>query len=337
MVTNRLRLRSVTRVLAWTCCAILLASENSWTKLAAPRNPFDGVLDAELVVIVRGAGPGAFAVQEVFLGGSSIGDMIALPDFKLYTPQKYGPDIVEATTERTRILMFLRRSDAQIWELIGFKDCFFWVQDPRQIFQLEDLAKRAVDARQRWQNAAQIADARERVAALWEFVFRQKYGRIFFEHTMEELRKAGAPAGDYIAEKFDSTPWNDRSPFYNEAGTYGSEALHQKLISHLQESQRGYEAFVLTSGWAPKDALSHWNEYPELAKDLYGEIYYGLAGIASFKDPRDLPLIREVALWAVDFHLEQPCEAALDAFRSMPSGDNVPIVAAIQGEFPRLH
>ena len=337
MVTNRLQLRSVTRVLAWTWCAILLASGTCWTKLVGPRNPFDGVLDADLVVIVKESGQSAFSVEEVFLGTASIGDIIALPDFKLSTPQRDGPDIVEATTEETRILMFLRRGPAQIWELTGFNDCLFWVQDPKQIFQLENMAKRAVDARQRWQNAAQIADAKERVAALWEFVFRQKYGRIFFEHTMEELRKAGTPAGDYIAEKFDSTPWNDRSPFYNEAGAYGSEALHERLISHLQKSLRAYEAFVLAAGWAPKDAFSHWNEYPESAKDLYGEIYYGLAGIASFKDPRDLPLIREAALRAVDFHLEEPCQAALDAFRSMPSGDNVPIIAAIQGEFPRLH
>jgi hypothetical protein len=195
MQTNRLRSRPIARVLPWACCAMLLASQTSWPKLVAPRNPLDGVLDAEVVVIVKVVGSGAFGVEEVFLGETNIGDVIALPDFKLFTPQRYGPDVVEATTEKTRILMFLRRGAAQIWELTGFKDCFFWVQDPGQIIQLEDMAKRAVDARQRWQHAAQITDARERVAALWEFVFRQKYGRIFFEHTMAELRKAGLQPG----------------------------------------------------------------------------------------------------------------------------------------------
>jgi hypothetical protein len=99
---------------------MLLASETSWPKLVAPRNPFDGILDAEVVVIVKEVGSGAFGVEEVFLGAANIGDVIALPDFKLFTPQRYGPDIVEATTEKTRILMFLRRGAAQIWELTGF-------------------------------------------------------------------------------------------------------------------------------------------------------------------------------------------------------------------------
>jgi hypothetical protein len=112
--------------------------------------------------------------------------------------------------------------------------------------------------------------------------------------------------------------------------------LHEKLINNLQKARKAFEAFVSASGWAPKDAFSHWNELPESAKDLYGEIYYGLDGIGSFHDPRDLPLIREAALWAVDNHLEKPCEAALDAFRSMPESANVPVIAAIRREFPRL-
>jgi hypothetical protein len=234
---------------------MLLASETSWPKLVAPRNPFDGVLDAEVVVIVKEVGSGAFGVEEVFLGAANIGDVIALPDFKLFTPQRYGPDIVEATTEKTRILMFLQRGAAQIWELTGFKDCFFWVQDPGQIIQLEDMAKRAVDARQRWRDAAQIADARERVGALWEFVFRQKYGRIFFEHTMAELRKAGAPAGDYIAKKFDSMPWNDRSPFYNEAGRMVVRRCTKNLSVICEGIRKGMKLSYWRRGGMPKTPL----------------------------------------------------------------------------------
>jgi hypothetical protein len=328
--------RKAVRALALVCCAALIAGEPSGAKLVSPRNPFDGVLDAELLAIVKPAGSGAFTAEEVFLGTARSGDVIALPDFKLSTPQPNGPDIVEAITEKTRILMFLRHSAARAWELTGYDGCFFWVDDGGQILQLENIAKRALDARERWEKAAQISEPSERVAALWEFVFRYKYGRTFFEHTMAELRKAGVPAGDYIAEKFDSMSWNDRAPFYNEAGVYGSERLHEKLISNLEQDRNAYETFVLKSGWNPKEVFSHWNELPESAKDLYGEIYYGLAGLASFKNRGDLPLIRDVALWAVENHLEQTSEAALDAFRAMPDQDNLPVIAAIQREFPRL-
>lgn len=315
---------------------MLSANELAFAKLVAPRNTLDGVLDAELVVIVKQAGSGAFAVEEVFLGASKVGDVIALPDFKLFTPQRDGPDTVEALTEKTRVLMFLRYSAAQAWELTGYDGCFFWVQDAGQILQLEDLAKYALDARQDWEQAARITEPRERVATLWKFVFRYKYGRTFFEHTMTELRKAGAPAGDYIAEKFDTMSWNDRAPFYNEAGAYGSERLHEKLITDLEKDRKAYDAFVVRSGWGPKEVSSHWNELPESAKDLSGEIYYGLAGLASFKNRSDLTLIRDVALWAVQNHLEQTSEAALNAFRAMPDKDNPPGIAAIQSEFPDI-
>jgi len=336
MLKDWFRSEPAARALIWVCCAALITGEPSLAKLVAPRNPLDGVLDAELVVIVKQAGSGAFSVEEVLLGTARAGDVIAVPDFKLSTPQEYGPDIVEAVTENTRILMFLRHSPAQVWELTGYDGCFFWVHDAGQISQLENMARRALDARRKWEQAAKISEPSERVAALWEFVFRYKYGRTFFEHTMAELRKAGAPAGDYIAEKFDSMPWNDRSPFYSEAGAYGSERLHEKLISDLAKDREAYEAFVSRTAWNPKDVFNHWNELPEPAKDLYGEIYYGLAGVGSFKAQRDLPLIRTVALWAVAYHLEQPCEAALNAFRDLPDAENLAVISAIQKEFSEI-
>ena len=317
-------------------CSLLLTREPASAKLVAARNPLDGVLDAELVAIVRQAGPGEFAVERVFLGGAKTGDVIGLPGFKLSTPQADGPDIVEAITEDTRILMFLRHGAADSWELTGYTNCFFWVQDSGQSFQLQDKAERALDTRQRWEEATRIAEPGARVAALWEFVFGFKYGRTFFEHTMKELRKTGALAGDYIAEKFDSMSWNERSPFYNEAGAYGSELLHEKLINDLTRDREAWEAFVLRSGWNPKDVSSHWNGLPESAKDLYGEVYYGLAGIASFKARRDLPLIQTVGLWAVAYHLEQPSEVALRALKEMPDSANLPVIAAIEKEFPEI-
>jgi hypothetical protein len=336
MLGDWLRCGRAVRGLALVCCAALMTGEPSCAKLVAARNPLDGVLDAELIVIVKHAGSGAFAAEEALLGTARAGDVIAVPDFKLSAPQENGPDIVEAITENTRILMFLRRSAAGTWERTGYDGCFFWVQDAGQISQLENIAKRALDARERWEKAAQIGEPIERVAALWEFVFRYKYGRTFFEHTMAELGKAGVPAGDYIAEKFDSMSWNDRSPFYNEAGVYGSEKLHEKLISDLAKDRKAYEVFVSRTAWNPKDIFSHWNELPESAKDLYGEVYYGLAGIASFKARGDLPLIRTVALWAVENRLEQPCEAALHAFRDMPDPENLAVISAIQKEFPEI-
>jgi hypothetical protein len=47
-----------------------------------------------------------------------------------------------------------------------------------------------------------------------------------------------------------------------------------------------------------------------------------------------LPLIREIARWAVNHQLEQTCKAALDAFRTMPDQDNLPVISLIWEKFP---
>jgi len=73
---------------------------------------------------------------------------------------------------------------------------------------------------------------------------------------------------------------------------------------------------------------------PENVKDIYGDIYYGLAGLASFRDEDDLPMIRDIARWRSSMDLEQTCEAALDAFRTMPDKDNLPVISLIWKKFP---
>jgi hypothetical protein len=68
-------------------------------------------------------------------------------------------------------------------------------------------------------------------------------------------------------------------------------------------------------------------------KDMWGELYYGLAGLASFRDKKDLPFVRQLALWAVDRRFKQTCDAALGAFANMPESANLPVIDAIWEEF----
>jgi hypothetical protein len=120
-------------------CCLLLASTGSYAKLVPGRDFRNGILDAELVVIVLRQSPNSFKVEEVFLGNASIGDSIELQGFRLLTEQQYGPDIIEPITANTRILLFLHhKKDAPAtWEPTYFGYSFFWVQDPRQVTQLE--------------------------------------------------------------------------------------------------------------------------------------------------------------------------------------------------------
>ena len=82
------------RALLLLCC-LLLASTASFAKLVAGRDFRNGILDAELVVIVLQQSPDSFRVEEVFLGNANKGDSIQLSGFRLFTEQQYGPDIVD--------------------------------------------------------------------------------------------------------------------------------------------------------------------------------------------------------------------------------------------------
>jgi len=93
------------RALLVLCC-LLVCSRVSFAKLVAARDYRNGILDAELVVIVSQESPSSFRVQEEFLGSANKGDFIELPGFRLFTEQQYGPDIVEPITPNTRILLF---------------------------------------------------------------------------------------------------------------------------------------------------------------------------------------------------------------------------------------
>lgn len=328
-------LDSPMRVLLVLCC-LLLSAIASFAKLVAARDYRNGILDAELVVIVSQERPGSFTVEEAFLGSAKRGDSLELPGFRLFTEQEYGPDIVEPITRNTRILLFLyhKKGVPAAWEPTHFGYSFFWVQNPGQVSRLRETAERAVALRRRWDEAANAPDPRQRVAALWPFLSMKDYGPDLLRHTESALRQVAPISGDYFAEHFDDMPHSDRMDLLRDAGSYGGDKLHQKLTADIKTQQELYERFVSTYKLNDHNGLANWNEAPDSFKDSYGEIYYGLAGLASFQRRDDLPEIREIALWAVKYGLDQPCETALEAFQTMPDKDNLPVISMISKKFP---
>lgn len=323
------------RMILFLCC-VFLCSPASFSKLLTPRDFSYGVLDAELVVIVHQESHSKFMVEEVFLGNASGGDSIKLPDFRLFTEQRDGPDTVEPITSGTRILLFLHhKKDAPAaWEPTYFGNCFFWVQDPQQVSQLRNMAEQAVALRRRWEEAAATPDSRRRAEALWPFLSMKEYGDDIRKHTESALQKIAPVSGDFFAGQFASMSRWDRADLFRNAGAYGGDKLHETLANHIEIQQQVYEKFESTLVSNGQDELARWNTLPEHVKDTIGDIYYGLAGLASFQRRDDLPLIREIARWAVKYRLEQTSEAALDAFRTMPDEENLPVIALIWKTFP---
>jgi hypothetical protein len=313
-----------------------LVTLSAFGRMVPLRDPVDGVLDAELVVIVQRSPlekPGLFRILEVFLGNKKRDDLINVGDFTLAIVQQYGSPVIEPITEETRILLFLQRKQdsATEWEPTYFKDSFFWVQRPQEVALLRRAAERAVDLRQQWEHAADIVDPKQRVAALWPFLAMPRLGVSFFKHTESELQKAKPPSGEYFAEHLDDMSHNERMSLLPSAGAYGSDMLHEKLKSYLNEQRQRYEQFVAAFGRRPRDI--EWNSMPDKIKDVQGELYYGLGGLAKFDDRNDLPYIRRMAIWAAQYHLEQTAEAAVNAFRDMPDRANLPAIQQVLNEF----
>ena len=321
------------RFLVFLCTFLL--SLQSLARMVPRKDPLNGVLDADLVVIVQPWGAAAsksYRVSEVFWGTAKVGDLLDLGNFQLEVVQESGPPLVEPTTPETRILLFLhhpRESPTQ-WEPTDFQSAFFWASRTQEAV-LRRAAERAVELRRAWEQAASIADAKMRAAALWPYLDTSTYGVSFLHHTESELKKAKPQSGEYFAQRFDDMSHENRMVLLGSAGEYGSKALQRKVRSDIDLQRRVYEEFVTSFERLPKE--SDWNLLPGPLKDCRGELYYAVAGLGTFKDREDLPFIREVALWSAKYHLEQTADAALDAFREMPDEKNLAVIDAILKEF----
>ena len=109
----------------------ILVSLNAFARVVPNKDPLDGVLDAQLVVIVGpslSGKPGPFRIGEVFLGDLHVGDSIDLGDFKLSITQEYGPPIVEPINPTTRILLFLQKAknSPALWKPTHFEESYFF-------------------------------------------------------------------------------------------------------------------------------------------------------------------------------------------------------------------
>jgi len=312
---------------------MFLLTDWSYARIVPPRDPRDGVLDASLVVIVSKKQEGVLRIEEMILGQRKAGDTIRLPGFRLHTIQRHGPEKVEPFTEQTRALLFLKRKDddPDALEITYHGYCFFWVHETGKIPDLRRIGEKAVSLRKSWEDARDIGDEKTRVEALWPYLWN--HGSTFHRHTETELQKTGVAAGEYIAERLPDMSHGHRMSLLTELGAYGSERLHAALVSHLRRQRELYEAFLTEHGPGAKHLIEDWNKAPSKIRNIWSELYYGVAGLASFRDRRDLEFVKELALWAVDHRFKQTCDAALAAFRDMPDRGNLPVIDAIWKEF----
>jgi hypothetical protein len=324
------------RVVVIICC-LLAFTASAIAKLTSGFDYRVGILDADLVCIVSQKMPDVFKVDEVFLATGPAPEYIRLPGFQLATQQQYGPDIVEPITADTRILMYLRhkKDSPASWEVSRHGISFSWVNNPEQTQQLRNVAEKAVDLRRRFEAASNIPGPLPRTAALWPFLDIAAFGPEVARRAEEVLKHTAPVAGDYIADHFYEGPDEERMDLLRDAGEYGGDRLHEKVKNLIPVHQSIYESYAVAHNFDGQLSQVAWNTMPDAIKNSYGYIYYGAAGLARFNRRDDLAQFREIGRWGVKYGLQQPCEAALDAFRAMPDEENLPVIALIRERFKK--
>lgn len=297
-------------------------------EIQLPNNPRNGALDATAIVVVRRQDD-AWRVTESLLGEHDVDAVLRLTDLQLERRDRLTRQ--QPVTEQTRVLVLLgpdrhRNGDLRV---SYHGSCFARVEDEADVAQLRKISRDVLELRQEWNDALALKRHEDRVRALWPYVWDG--GIVVPRRTADELKKLAPVSGNYIASQFGNLSHSQRMTLLSDANEYGGDQLHKLVIAHLNSLQDEYNTWLAEDG-AGVDT-DDWKVLPERAKEMRGELYYGLHGLAGFRNRDDLPFIRDLATWALKHRLKQTCEAALTAFRHMPDRSNLPLIAGIWSEF----
>jgi hypothetical protein len=291
------------------------------------------VLDSELIVLVRREGEDAYRIEEVFLGVRKPGDSVRLPGFRLAWPRRRGrPDVVEEFRPETRILLCLKEPEPKFrrwFESTG--QWAGWAHDAEGIGKLRESARDAVAIRRVWEEACAIPDETARFEKLWPYLWDPNY--CFGLRTFEQLVSIRGTASPLLAKRLPSLDHDQRMSLLPNLGRIGGRPIHDWLALHLKSLQQRHLAWCEKYEGDARNVFDDWQNCPDEPSVVHGELYYGLGGLVDFKDRADLPYIRSLALWAVDYRFKQVCDAALDGFHDMPDRENLPVIEAIMNEF----
>ena len=314
---------------AWFCMTVMvLCANGADAELRLPNDPRNGALDAVEILIVRKQADD-WRVVETLLGKRDVDSVLKLTDLKVDRSDRLEPE--RPVTARTRVLVLLgpERNDEGDLRVSFHSSCFARVEDPADITSLRQTARDVLQLRSDWNRARGQKQREHRVVALWPFLWNG--GMVIPRRTAEELKKLTPVSGNYIVDQFDELSHRQRMTLLSDANEYGGQKLHQRLKKYLKTLRADYDAMLEQSG--PDVATEDWSNLPQSVQNLRGELYYGLHGLAAFRDQDDLPFIRDMASWALKRRLKQTCDAALSGFKFMPARANLPLIAGIWSEF----
>lgn len=306
----------------------------------SPNNPFPEAPPSSVPALppslqpgtLPGAPPGAPPGDVPPVGALPGVDPFSMPNPTLApTPTPTPVSLDPAQNRRILLYLWYAPDNSGRYSITQDGEAYAWVGDAANIALLRQQAVSALGALHDWKLALAVANPRARLAALWPFL--SGYDGRYNALAQRQLRRIGVSAGDYIAARWSQTDSSLRMTLLPNLASYHSEALHRKLLAHLQSLQPRYERYLVSLEKPDRERADDWADLPEKIKSLYGETYYGLMGLADFRDPRDLPYIRALAVWALKYRFKQTDDAALHAFKLMPAEANVLVISDIWREY----
>jgi len=326
------------RCLTYAPLLVLCIAAPALAETAPRQDPNDAVFTATAVVIVAPDKPDTFTIERSYRGDLAIGSKIELPKFKLITYGLLQEPHVQPLTDDTRILMFLRpdAKNPAVLEITDWGYAYF-TRDVAKIDELEAIAKRAIALHKKWQDARDLPDRQDRVEALFPYLLEWRPDARQHRHTdrscrtltLAELAKLNPASGDYLATRLATVSPRDREHLLQDISELPSPAAHGAAIVSVDRALERFSTYLADHNLKTLDARKNWLDLPEQLQDDYAIAYYGLAAVASFKDPTDLPYFRRLVSLLVANNFDGPLEMCLRAMAANPVAENVPVLVSI--------
>ena len=107
---------------------------------------------------------------------------------------------------------------------------------------MRNAAEDALALRREWEAARDIPDARQRVEALWQYLWNNE--ELLHDHTKAELKKSGAVTTDYIVSQLENLDMVQLFMLLPDFKEFSGHSSHKVLVSYLQKWREAYDREV---------------------------------------------------------------------------------------------
>jgi len=305
-----------------------------------PDHRYGGYL-ATHVAIVKAVDKDNYQVEEVFQGKFNTKEVLNLP--YIYRSYFFSLHLRSSVASRsgkprpfkrenilnsdTRILVYLKLKEKDGKEglkIVQQGESFFIVRSLKAVSRLREMAKSSIQLQKVLKKASITKVPKKRMDVLWPYFFECRKSFYLKNYCGRLTYELGKPAGDYILERIkDLEDWQRRDLF-QLFPSYNNKKMHEFLKKHLKLQPKVY--MVLLKETTP-------TEKSKVEERISNELLSGLIGLGGFNNYKDLNLIQNLTVWALNHGLKNGSKGGILAFRNLPHKKNLFIMERVWEKF----